>query len=595
MSTWVAPGVNTIGTWGTARREPSHVIVSTVPDDDGPRRRLGDETKARIADLASGWDAPVAPVPSPPVADPPVRKKQQTLPPPPPGSNARIALEASILDSSKTPTPARTTPPTQPPPARTKSATLPPAPPRGKKTMPPPIPPARPKGMTGQVPIIASTLTTTKPDTTLVDPPDVPRGEFAAQSARKLGLAEQPPTTVQPQPVEVLLNETAQQIIRQDPSDAPGTSPFERGDPTTNDNASNRIALPQTSPNSKLRAAATLRRKRGIGGDVRYVFTVLFGVRRAKQEFADLEQKQLTRQTSRRRHLITLGRTAAVADGFDHPALTKAREKLGDVEEERAQHAGAVAAADQELARVKRDRETKIKAFTGNVAALTAELADLAKKQEPLEKEAGAIKKRAAELRSALARVDAQIAMEQSSLVSVRGNKIDPASVQAEIATLRADRKAVERDEPVIAGELDALDPRIAAIEAARGEAQKKHAEIEANETADQRRTEELLEAIGAKRKVVDRASADSETLRDKILFELGERLNVDRPAALTTLLSPIDEIDMDLGTTDRRLMELREIISSVDRWKLFRGWSVILLVLGAIGTFVAWLLYMLL
>jgi hypothetical protein len=51
----------------------------------------------------------------------------------------------------------------------------------------------------------------------------------------------------------------------------------------------------------------------------------------------------------------------------------------------------------------------------------------------------------------------------------------------------------------------------------------------------------------------------------------------------------------MDLGSADRRLMELREIISSVDRWKLLRGWAVILLVLGAIGAFVAWLLYMLL
>ena len=475
--------------------------------------------------------------------------------------------------------------------------------------------------------MIASAFPSAKPDTTLVDPPragagastdDVPRGEFEqgatsvdrdqqgavhGQSTIKrdaasalLGVPEQPETTVRPQPIGVLLHETAEHLVRRDPgSDTPATSPFERGDPTTNDAASQRVALPQTSPNSKLRNAATLRRKRGIGGDVRYVFTVLFGVRRARQELDDLEQKQQVRQASRRRHLITLGRTAAVADGFDHPALTKAREQLGDVEEERAQHTGAVAAADQELARVKRDRETKLVAYTGNLAAFNAELADLAKKQEPLEKEVGAIKKRAAELRDALARIDAKIATAQASLVSVKGGKVDPASVQAEIATLKADRKAVERDEPVIAGELDARDPRIAAIEAARAEAQRRLAETETNEQADRRRTAELLEAIGAKRKVVDRASADSETLRDKILFELGERLNVDRPRDLATLLSPIDEIDMDLGGADRRLMELREIIGSVDRWKLFRGWAVIVVVLAAVGAFVAWLLYMLL
>ena len=30
-------------------------MVRPVPDDERPRRRLGDETKERIADLASGW------------------------------------------------------------------------------------------------------------------------------------------------------------------------------------------------------------------------------------------------------------------------------------------------------------------------------------------------------------------------------------------------------------------------------------------------------------------------------------------------------------------------------------------------------------
>jgi hypothetical protein len=136
----------------------------------------------------------------------------------------------------------------------------------------------------------------------------------------------------------------------------------------------------------------------------------------------------------------------------------------------------------------------------------------------------------------------------------------------------------------VLAGELDSLHPRIAALEASRADARQRRGELEQAEQDDQRRTEELLAAIGAKRKVVDRAAADAETLRDKILFELGERLYVDRPESMGPELSPIDAIDVELGTGDRRTMELREILQSIDRWKIVRGVALWLLVLGALG-----------
>src|SRR5262245_1375426 len=80
-----------------------------VPDDERKGRRLGDETKGRIADLASGWtvDSDAPPVPEPPikrdasgpnrVPDAP-RRKAKTQPPPPPGSAARKALEDKIVE-----------------------------------------------------------------------------------------------------------------------------------------------------------------------------------------------------------------------------------------------------------------------------------------------------------------------------------------------------------------------------------------------------------------------------------------------------------------------------------------------------------------
>jgi hypothetical protein len=399
---------------------------------------------------------------------------------------------------------------------------------------------------------------------------------------------------------------------RGDPTfnDASGSSSasLDRADPTVGDDRGDATSLsaptPRHAPAGTLRNAAALPRRRGVAGDMRYVATVVFGVRAANRELAVLETKQATRQQSRRHHLVTLGRTAiALPEGRfprggirgagEHAALGPARDQLSQVEDERSHHAGHVVAADAELTRVRRDREAKAKQHIADLAALDAELASLAKKLEPLEKDAVGIKKRAADLHDAMRRIDAKIAATEASLTSIKGGKLDRAEVQAEIATLKADRKAIQSDEPVIAGELDAINPRIAAIDAARGEAQRKRAEREAAEQDDQRRAEELLTAIGAKRKVVDRAAADAEALRDKILFQLGERLYVDRPDDLAGQLAPIDEIDVELGIADRRMMELREITSSVDRWKVARGVALIVVILGALGALTWWLLAM--
>jgi hypothetical protein len=377
-------------------------------------------------------------------------------------------------------------------------------------------------------------------------------------------------------------------------SSGTSTGRFDRGDPTVGDPRPDATALhapaSAAAPTGTLRSAASLPRRRGIAGDLLYIATVLAGLRRARRELTALSARQATRQQSRRHHLITLGRAAVTADGFDHPALGAAREQLAGIEEERSQHAGHVVAADAELGRVRRDREAKAKQYGDDIAGLDGELVALAKKLEPLDKEVTAAKKRGVDLHEALRRIDAKIAATEASLSSPKAAKLDRAEVQAEIAMLRADRKAIQSDEPVIAGQLDALSPRVAALEAARGEAQHKRAELETAEHDDQRRVEELLAAIGAKRKVVDRAAADAEALRDKILFKLGERLYVDRPADLTPEFAPVDAIDLELGSADRRVMELREILASVDRWKLARGIALLVVLLGAIGALVTWL-----
>ncbi len=414
-----------------------------------------------------------------------------------------------------------------------------------------------------------------------------------------LNVAEAPLTVVKETPVEVLLTESAEHG-RGDPTAIDSaTSRFERGDPTNLGRTD--ATLASTGPSAvhtaagRLRTVAQLRRQRGLFGDVRYVATALFGVRRARRELTDLEAKQEVRQASRRRYLITLGRTAVTSDGFDNPALGPALEQLGGVEDERARHTGQVVAADQELQRVKRDRETAAKQFATDISSVDAELAELHKRIEPLLKDQVAVTKRGAQLRESLRAIEKKIAETTAQLVTVKGPKQDPAAIQAELATLKADKVAVQRDEPKIASELDALNPKIAAVESKRADSQKRRIDLVKAEEDDQRRAEELLAAIGAKRKVMDRAAGDAEVLRDKILFELAERLYVDRPADLTPQMGPIDSIDVELGEADRRVMELREILSSIDKAKLWRGIAVITFTLLLVGAFVGWLLYMLL
>lgn len=737
--------------------ESRHVRVPTVSDDDRTRRRLGDETKGRIADLASGWgvDEPAAPAPPvkpaatktptpaptpaktptpkigaakvprgdetnariadlasgwtvdgadtpedvpaiAPEPPPAPRKKQKTLPPPPPGSKERTALEAAILETNTGPAPqqepSRSKPATAPPPvpaSAKKSGSVPALPastrqsggvpaisqPAGKsgatakppstvksgptetgtvnvsgviggmtpapklitpldkpglpgvtikdalplradttdrqppaKTRPPPMLPAKPP-VSALPPDESGEATEVDPNAHLT----VPVGEFDhggtlldkdklrvayEQSTIKrdaasalLGIAEQPETVVKAPPVEMLLVESAEQITRGDATSIdPQTAKFERGDPTLGPDATS-IDPTGAGSGGKLRTQAMLRRKRGIGGDVRYVATAVLGVRRARRELVELEHTQATRQKSRARHLLTLGRAAVGTENYDHPALGKAKESLAIVEDERSQHTAAVTAADSELMRVRTDRAEKAKAYAEAVVATDAELAEIAKKLEPLEKEVASCTRKASELHESLRRIDAKIAATEASKTNVKTQKLDPAEIQAELASLKADREAVKADEPRIAAKLDGLNPRVAALEARRAEARKRRIELDEEEKKDQGRAHELLAAIGAKRKVVDRAALDAEEMRDKILLELGERIYVDRPPSMQFELAPVDAIDVDLGVTDRRMMELREIIGSVDKAKLARGIAVIILVLGVAGAIVYFLL----
>jgi hypothetical protein len=372
---------------------------------------------------------------------------------------------------------------------------------------------------------------------------------------------------------------------RTDPSQT-STKPFERGDPTgkqRDDETVAEVSIPVSMTGSvSLRHEASLPRQRGMLGDVRYVFTVTFGVAKARREAIAVAQSLAKQLGERKERLVGLGRAAVVSERFDHPALTTAREQLAVIEEDRSQHAGAVAAADTELDHVKRERAKRSKQIATDITTQEAELVAIAAKLEPLEREAQGARRRAGDLAVQLDKLDRAIRTTESSLTSIKTAKADRAAVQAEIATLKADRKQVQGDEPMLAAELDSLAPRIAALEAARADAHAKIAELRESELNDVRRAEELVTAIEAKRKVVERSQAEAEAARDKSLYALAERLLIDRPTQLGRAFEPIDELDLTIATQERRAMELRELLGSVDRRAMARGITVMVLIAAA-------------
>lgn len=334
-----------------------------------------------------------------------------------------------------------------------------------------------------------------------------------------------------------------------------------------------------------VRVPPRLRRTPGVLGDLTYVFTVVRDVRRARKELLEVEDEITTLKADRASRLADLGRAAVADDRFDQTAIRNSRDRLVDIEERRSRHAGAAAAADAELDAIERERESALRAASGQIESGEEEIAKLDAQIAPLEREAAAARRRAAQVKDTLASIDARIAAARASLVAVKGPHRDSASVEAELASLKADREAVQRDEPAIAADLDRLLPRIASLESARDAARQRIAEARAAEIDARARASEKVAAVQARRRVESRAAADAKSASERALIELGERLYVERPGDLTLRLAAVDKQDVAIATAQRRAIELRELLGSVEKGALARGIGLWLLLVTIVVT----------
>jgi len=264
--------------------------------------------------------------------------------------------------------------------------------------------------------------------------------------------------------------------------------------------------------------------------------------------------------------------------------VVDAREQLTEIEERRAQHAGVTAAAEEEIAAVRRDHAAEEQRRHADIAALEAELARVTERLAPLARDLATARRAAADLKGTLAHLDAKIAA-----VEMRAaNKPRADAASAELAALQSERVAVAGDEPVLAVELDALTPRVASLEASRDDLHALLARARDEHRDASRRSDEIIAALVARKVVEDRAVAEGEADRRRALQGLGERLHADRPDDLRFELAAIDDRDLALAQKQRRVMELREILSSIDRAALARGAFVVLVVIASVVAAIA-------
>ncbi len=345
------------------------------------------------------------------------------------------------------------------------------------------------------------------------------------------------------------------------------------------------------APGTHLRRPAALPRKRGLLGDVKYVFTAFFGVAGARRELAAVEKKISVERASRRDRLTHIAKHALADDSIELRAVAIAREKATRIEEIRSRHAGATAAADAKIERLERNRLDDSETIAAEISDLEAELKEIAERLAPLERTSNAAVKRAADLQVTLAALDEKIVNLEASAAGGKGGRSQrvgargsPEAQQAALAAARAERAAVLDEEPEIAAELDDLNPRIANLNAAREDAEKKLAEARERDRDGTVRTDERVAAVRARKAVDERAVADADRALDEVLVALGEKLAMERPRQLGSRLRPVDEHDVSIATLERRALELGELVGGVNRAAIARGILVIAVFVGAVA-----------
>lgn len=340
-----------------------------------------------------------------------------------------------------------------------------------------------------------------------------------------------------------------------------------------------------------------LPRRHGLRGDVRYVFTVLFGVAETRRQLKTLEAKLEVEREAREGLVRVMARELVSDPDAGAEAVREARVRLGEIEEARARHAAEAVSATAELAALDEDRQVERMGIDVEVVRIEEAITALDRELAPLEQAAGKHRKRRHELEATARQLEARIARLEQRAAAASGEAAG--KLATELATARAEREAALQGVPVIDGEIRELEPRIEALQARQAEREAELAAAQAREQAMEQQSAARLAETEARKVAAERALEASEHEVRAVLGALGERLWLERSQGQDTGLarSPqaasriaaIDRCDSAIAGLERQILEHNQRLRRIDRGALIRGSAVLAGMIAAVSALV-WL-----
>jgi len=319
----------------------------------------------------------------------------------------------------------------------------------------------------------------------------------------------------------------------------------------------------------------TLRRKRGLFGDVLYVKAVVFGLSGDRRGLVQVAKRLATLTERRRQKVLELGRRS-LAD-VDCVEVEGDRDHFIELENRRSVSAGIAAATEEEITASRRSRESEAKALEAKASELTARRKAVKIELETVDKQLAAERRKSADLTSEISALDSRIAAEKDKRSEGTGTEIE-----VNLAALRADRDALVSDQPEVQVALAKLEPKRSELSQRLTKTEAALAETHDKERSGAERHNELVVALEARLVVEQRAVSDIDDARENLFYEVGESLGSKPGVGALDLHIALEELDKEMGELATKERALERRLSVVDRAKVARGTLLIFLALGA-------------
>lgn len=321
----------------------------------------------------------------------------------------------------------------------------------------------------------------------------------------------------------------------------------------------------------------------GIVGDVRYAFVVTWRLLRGRKELGKVNARLQAERAERARRLIEVARSAVGDVALEHPSLRAARDRLADLEDDRAKHDAAAADAEEESRRADEEHEAARSGSAAHEAALVKAIDTVEGRLRPLEEQIVETKKGLDDLRAQLGSIDRRTAALEKRITAGRKPE-ERSTLEADLAAARAERQGLVIDEPKLITAVATLEPEADALRRERDRLRADLRQSKEDGAAEESRWAARASELRERRTVEETARREAEEARDAELQALGEILDRERPRELANKFRPADEHASAIASIERRILEIQDAAATVDRGALYRGIAVISVAIIGLG-----------